>query len=159
MKGFNPRSRARGDRQDTMERLHHNHWPVSIHAPARGATLVVIVLHMFIFVSIHAPARGSDHEALMVQYTICEVSIHAPARGDQTFLSNFSPTNRFNPRSRATGATRNNSCKHGRIGVSIHAPARGRRTLHNSSALLSTSLFQSTLPRGERQHHLRHTEP
>ena len=74
---------------------------VSIHAPARGATLSLYATHLFSgfnprtrtgcdlhqnassaidAVSIHAPARGATslREAIA---TICKVSIHAPARG------------------------------------------------------------------------------
>nr|DAM91679.1 MAG TPA: hypothetical protein [Caudoviricetes sp.] len=32
---------------------------ISIHAPARGATAVRVVLHASVVISIHAPARGA----------------------------------------------------------------------------------------------------
>jgi len=77
-------------------------WLVSIHAPARGATLIVCACGVVIGVSIHAPARGAtdaanDFKASYVfqstrprgarqtggacsdQHRV--VSIHAPARG------------------------------------------------------------------------------
>ena len=53
---------------------------ISIHAPARGATLEMLVPKVKAKISIHAPARGAteaDH-GLMQQLSI---SIHAPARG------------------------------------------------------------------------------
>ena len=37
-------------------------WQVSIHAPARGATLTLSKLEKLLGVSIHAPARGATDE-------------------------------------------------------------------------------------------------
>ena len=99
---------------------------VSIHAPARGATLPLVLLSTPLIVSIHAPARGATaHDAV---YRRCRtVSIHAPARG--ATINYFD-----NPQTRT---------------VSIHAPARGATNIAQN--LMPFFLFQSTLPRGERQ--------
>jgi hypothetical protein len=96
---------------------------VSIHAPARGATLIVTLSLVFLDVSIHAPARGATGNLFraMIPNTAFQstrphgarppwpfrderqapVSIHAPARG----ATRSSPwrSNRgtcFNPRAR-----------------------------------------------------------
>ena len=98
---------------------------VSIHAPARGATLSFVSRLLQGFVSIHAPARGATF-ILACQSTAHIVSIHAPARG-ATIL--FLPT--IQP-----------------LEVSIHAPARGATRAVDS--LCAGQRFQSTLPRGER---------
>ena len=121
--GFNPRSRAGSDLsrhgkctdkirfQSTLprgERLHMDehlilYKNVSIHAPARGATLKRLeILNSLILVSIHAPARGATADVVGNLITIRfqstlprgerltsgrgnhpgkSVSIHAPARG------------------------------------------------------------------------------
>ena len=74
---------------------------VSIHAPARGATLFQPSPIPLRFVSIHAPARGATPapaEGSQAQ----RVSIHAPARGATRSTGGSSRRARsFNPRSRA----------------------------------------------------------
>ena len=77
-------------------------------------------------ISIHAPARGAT-KMLADMFLRNYISIHAPARG-ATF----------------TGLPSSSICI-----LSIHAPARGATSL--ASALLVAVIFQSTLPRGERQ--------
>ncbi|SDT03380.1 hypothetical protein SAMN05444162_2904 [Paenibacillaceae bacterium GAS479] len=77
MSGFNPRSRTGSDAMDSaradMER-------VSIHAPARGATVMGRDNPPRLVVSIHAPARGATLAEVQRQQGEI-VSIHAPARG------------------------------------------------------------------------------
>ena len=53
---FNPRARKGRDLVPVGLR---DLLPVSIHAPARGATIVPKVLVQALVVSIHAPARGA----------------------------------------------------------------------------------------------------
>ena len=100
---------------------------ISIHAPARGATVESTYQLITQYISIHAPARGAttprhppsqDHG----------ISIHAPARGAtenikivMIYLSEFQST-----------------------------LPRGERR-HRKYLLNSPQKFQSTLPRGERQ--------
>ena len=101
--------------------------PISIHAPARGATITQDNPSIARYISIHAPARGATVLSLYFLFRIYLISIHAPARG-------------------AT-KTRYVMEKYGYI--SIHAPARGA----TKSFLICCRLFrlfQSTLPRGER---------
>src|SRR5208337_235816 len=97
---------------------------VSIHAPARGATLLGQCICGQFYVSIHAPARGATDESKHVA-TRCEVSIHAPARGATArFKHRSSPNYRFNPRARAGRDPYSHPTQFGKF-VSIHAPARG----------------------------------
>ena len=96
---FNSRARKRRDQYlqgDTTPS------PVSIHAPARGATGIVVKLTMLGGVSIHAPARGATI-CTVAEVPVADVSIHAPARG----------------------ATAKQAALLGSEVVSIHAPARG----------------------------------
>ena len=122
---FNPRSRAGSD---AALNATDNTIKVSIHAPARGATVSLFRMDKCSGnVSIHAPARGATIR------DICR-------RRCGTFS--------FNPRSRAGSDI---LVKHRLVTVprvSIHAPARGatRRT----RTLCADPRFQSTLPRGER---------
>ena len=144
MPGFNPRARTGRDaaahryrpgsllfqstrphgarhaiRQQTARALN-----VSIHAPARGATLPSRPCHLRNHVSIHAPARGATRPP-SPKRRVSHVSIHAPARGatadivEPTVLTVFQST-------RPHGA-RPQLVEHAHCSalVSIHAPARG----------------------------------
>ena len=165
---FNPRSREGSDSLAVVQVIISA--LISIHAPARGATLLdrksidfrqnfnprsregsdflLSVLIVQFRISIHAPARGATHRIQLV-IRISIISIHAPARG----------------------ATRVRLVCCRRLAISIHAPARGatapaqtvksytvdfnprsREGSDRNSAICdnSDSLFQSTLPRGER---------
>ena len=122
---FNPRSREGSDGVPSFALIPLNF--ISIHAPARGATILLCNIQLFSDISIHAPARGatSDKESKTGWITI---SIHAPARGatitklmDQILQFIFQST-----------------------------LPRGERQLMENGMILFI-LFQSTLPRGERR--------
>ena len=99
--------------------------PVSIHAPAKGATYDFGMEYPRLIVSIHAPAKGATLTALG-KTTPKAVSIHAPAKG---------ATDR-----RGASATA--------IAVSIHAPAKGATA--SSRTICLSPLFQFTRPRRAR---------
>ena len=115
----------RGERHRCTHCVHARHC-ISIHAPARGATIRNHANCFLFCISIHAPARGAtllrrDHSALR------NISIHAPARGATKQTRRRMPMDSyFNPRSRE-GSDR-----------MILRP------------LPELTKFQSTLPRGER---------
>ena len=144
---FNPRSREGSDLLPGRPALPPQ---ISIHAPARGATLYESGNPLSFFISIHAPARGatrhttatdgldrdfnprsregSDAIAVFALWTNCDISIHAPARGATVSRRCFpSFKYHFNPRSRegSDSAVR--------------------------TKIAELAVFQSTLPRGERQ--------
>ena len=120
---------------------------ISIHAPTRGATVIRCVQLCYIHISIHAPTRGATHVQISSLIKI-NISIHAPTRGATCELSISSKRNAdFNPRSHE-GSDANKEVTHVTQGISIHAPTRGATNL---KILLETiHEFQSTLPRGER---------
>ena len=100
---------------------------ISIHTPARGATNFAFKHLLLFFISIHTPARGATENVL---YYVCfiNISIHTPARGATDFRFQVRQHRlHFNPHSRK-GSDR----------------LRLRR-------LLCSLLFQSTLPQGERR--------
>ena len=121
---FNPRSREGSDIGSQTSKYS---FIISIHAPARGATRDQSVHFPDLKISIHAPARGAT-AACIIAATSKDISIHAPARGatPQTQELHRSHPN-FNPRSREGSDSL--SCRLGS----------------------STTIFQSTLPRGERR--------
>ena len=82
-KSFNPRAREGRDAEHVERRMR---FVVSIHAPARGATLQTKSLLTVKLVSIHAPARGATPAARASAPAVL-VSIHAPARGATTSMS------------------------------------------------------------------------
>ena len=117
---FNPRSR---EGSDTIEmRPLGTDKRISIHAPARGATMRSSILHCRSVISIHAPARGATARQQINRLTGCNfnqrsregsdaflscikypirISIHAPVRGATAILPPFLPySSNFNPRSR-----------------------------------------------------------
>ena len=115
----------RGERQiNTLYRLYTN--CISIHAPTRGATNYNAQVEIYREISIHAPTRGATSGG--VTYTKnFGISIHAPTRG----------------------ATTNTTLDSDNWNISIHAPTRGATI--KSSEKKRLTIFQSTLPRGERQ--------
>ncbi len=142
---FNPRSRAGSDLVELRAVVADS--PVSIHAPARGATATAVASRpVRLFQSTlprgERPAvlddgkpkekfqstlpRGERQVGIVEDNVLHGVSIHAPARGATGrgmigYILRWS----FNPRSRA-GSDRNVVLyRHSGSPVSIHAPARG----------------------------------
>ena len=106
-------------------------------------------LRLNTYVSIHAPARGATGVRLLV-YWQRRVSIHAPARGAtgplalDVVMGKFQSTH---PRGVRPLFTQAEGLK---VPVSIHAPARGA-TLISEKEFLKVQ-FQSTHPRGVRRY-------
>ena len=75
---FNPRSREGSDAITAQElpRLDG----ISIHAPAKGATSLVLKGTQRKIISIHAPAKGATPESIS-RPLLSAISIHAPAKG------------------------------------------------------------------------------
>ena len=96
---FNPRSR---EGSDCYRAFISPHARISIHAPAKGATLCFLVCDLIIIISIHAPAKGA---------TLCD-----PIKQKWKFY--------FNPRSRE-GSDAASIGIEPQIVISIHAPAKG----------------------------------
>ena len=142
---FNSRPRAGGDKVNAFVVFQPG---ISIHAPARGATLEVRMVDPKELISIHAPARGAtwtlyssrkarhyfnsrpraggDHDTLEIVLR-GDISIHAPARGATDWLID----------------------EEDEPVISIHAPARGATATRPTPSPWPTS-FQFTPPRGGR---------
>jgi len=121
MRRFNPRPCARGDHR-------HKHYNtkngVSIHAPARGATITMGRYDHGEQVSIHAPARGATSTVCMGCAVRLCFNPRPCARGDLRWLIGSGHCLCFNPRPCARGDTGLIfTCRN--CDVSIHAPARG----------------------------------
>ncbi len=143
---FNPRSRKGSD---------NGQWgwvyksEISIHAPARGATIMVAFGASAVFIiSIHAPARGATECSIVGNY-MTFISIHAPARGATEAGYNVPTILVFQstlPQGERRICSPDSNIKFRKI--SIHAPARGATEIreHPETGIR----FQSTLPQGER---------
>ncbi len=166
---FNPRPRAGGDQgfqiharpdkrfQSTPPRggrrqpghRHRHHRCVSIHAPARGATVFNAALDEPDEVSIHAPARGATLRRPWLSRAPSTFQSTPPRGGRRLWRCVSLPFHRFNPRPRAGGDAQLRLGYIDLAQVSIHAPARGATTRfiwHDT-----TASFQSTPPRGGRR--------
>ena len=117
---FNPRSREGSDPsfafwsrmvwlfQSTLPRRERRRLPknipcdlpISIHAPAKGATLCSGGCGDLDGISIHAPAKGATIIHLLIQPPL-PISIHAPAKGaTESIICLMVLSRDFNPRSR-----------------------------------------------------------
>ena len=145
---FNPRTRVGCDLGQPLDLGSQR--PVSIHAPAWGATSA---WHGYTPrrppVSIHAPAWGATATEAR-QLTMSRVSIHAPAWGATTGSRPPGPdSSRFNPRTRVGCDEPDYNGWLDAHGVSIHAPAWGATGGKRQSSR-ADKMFQSTHPRGVR---------
>ncbi len=117
---FNPRTRTGCDAAVTMRLM--TSW-VSIHAPARGATMARRHgLNVFV-VSIHAPARGAtvyraDPFSVQVFQSTHPHGVRLAQLGDGRFVVEFQSTHPH-------GVRPDIPCLKVQYLVSIHAPARG----------------------------------
>ena len=132
-----------------LRRLIRNVVEISIHAPAKGATLSLSIIssgsRSFQSTLPRRERRGVSAAELR-KYII---SIHAPAKGATSAnapVVNY--TKYFNPRSRE-GSDCLKGGKTMKIKISIHAPAKGATFL--LWRVGSRRSFQSTLPRRERR--------
>ena len=84
---FNPRSREGSDSLYVVFRLS---LPISIHAPARGATEFIWDFSLIIFYFNPRSREGSDGSCRSGG-KLGRISIHAPARGATSILSKIHP--------------------------------------------------------------------
>ena len=121
---------------------------VSIHAPVRGATFSVWIT-IIPSDSFNPRSRaGSDRRAGRAGREMRGFNPRSRAGSDDAIVARFGVLMRFNPRSRAGSDLKPVYLVQLAL-VSIHAPVRGATcpgTLDNQA-----SMFQSTLPCGERR--------
>ena len=99
---FNPRSREGSDRRSNIPLQFAP--PISIHAPAKGATTSCNRQDDHQRISIHAPAKGAT--SLLGKAAIKQqISIHAPAKGATPRLLNTTPAPTISIHAPAKGAT------------------------------------------------------
>ena len=97
---------------------------VSIHAPARGATILINFLISKEIVSIHAPARGATIRFSWIMLVLKMFQFTLPRGERRHWADNRDAKLGFNSRSRE-GSDRPRLQHSDANRVSIHAPARG----------------------------------
>ena len=143
---FNPRSRKGSDR-GKKDLFHKNR--ISIHAPARGATILIqeggnlLIFQSTLpqgerpgsigttqyYTDFNPRSRKGSDPAISVIYSRIYISIHAPARGATSANGTVHGCKiDFNPRSRKGSDSKIQSFCH-LFCISIHAPARGATRL------------------------------
>ena len=125
------------------------HPAISIHAPAKGATTGVEVTGIVSSISIHAPAKGAT-KRIVKSWDNGLISIHAPAKGATGMRLSVSwKLCNFNPRSREGSDVTNNS----NTAFLHYFNPRSREGSDDVEKVKGAQeeLFQSTLPRRERQ--------
>ena len=145
MQYFNPRSREGSDKGYAIIA---NLVAISIHAPARGATPLMVKIMPSSFISIHAPARGATENAA-ADAKITGFQSTLP-RGERLLASGslFRPAD-FNPRSRE-GSDRRIS-RISSQNLNFNPRSREGRDTPIAGSRTFPFEFQSTLPRGERR--------
>ena len=145
-KNFNPRSRTGSDVKAVIS--NKRMLMISIHAPARGATIQTEHGAALVGISIHAPARGATVTSGSSTNCVNVFQSTLP-HGERRSLTHFAGCQRVFQSTLPHGERRDrptNPCL--RQNISIHAPARGATWPHIYQR--APFLFQSTLPHGER---------
>ena len=94
--------------------------------PVRGATILILLAVVIVFISIHAPRAGSDEDCNMKCKQCKRISIHAPRAGsDQVGFEYPLIPSYFNPRSPCGERRGYQPAFDGTADISIHAPRAG----------------------------------
>ena len=98
---------------------------ISIHAPARGATPLLLCITLGYRISIHAPARGATGHPQ--QSCLAGWIFQSTLPRGERRRTGILPASReyFNPRSREGSDCTDGSYRCCKCCISIHAPARG----------------------------------
>ena len=142
---FNPRSR---EGSDLVSCFSSGDIPISIHAPAKGATVRTLEPFLHGTISIHAPAKGATI-FIFFRGVYMGISIHAPAKGATIYrLRKKNRISNFNPRSREGS----DNISAGSSLILANFNPRSREGSDNLPVAKKKPYqqFQSTLPRRER---------
>ena len=143
---FNPRSREGSDQVNTLMASGYGQFQSTLPRGERRLQFQNSVLGES--VSIHAPARGATVNAPF-EWLAVSVSIHAPARGaTETTRKAKESLKCFNPRSREGSDPRRPPFGPGIVRFNPRSREGSDGAANVGSAYYG--MFQSTLPRGER---------
>ena len=146
LQDFNPRSREGSD--TSLSSVSCLMYVISIHAPAKGATVRHLMHLISLKISIHAPAKGATFEPL--PFFVSHCYFNPRSREGSDIKPSASPTDSdISIHAPAKGATLNEMSSPFVDWISIHAPAKGA-TKRFRKEIMDDFIFQSTLPRRER---------
>ena len=142
-----------------LSRIRTGGGTISIHAPAKGATIQPFwtAERSPVFQSTLPRRERRDIPTPKVTPRH-EISIHAPAKGATPLASEVKQQLSISIHAPAKGATDNNRPRNACGFISIHAPAKGA-TVDGQLELRDLDEFQSTLPRRERPWHTVEIDP
>ena len=123
---------------------------ISIHAPAKGATINHYILSNLHHISIHAPAKGATRSGRSNRRFELYFNPRSREGSDMPGLKNCQSGHAISIHAPAKGATEIMDTVFVCTVISIHAPAKGA-TKVEITVLALKEQFQSTLPRRERQ--------
>ena len=166
---FNPRSREGSDAQRHWCRVNHSYFNprsregsdlfesrfflvspnISIHAPAKGATVPREILLDRLQISIHAPAKGATGCRVNHHLAVILFQSTLPRRERPVGWEIACNCDDFNPRSREGSDIPRAALMYATAVFQSTLPRRERRTA--PACILARMGFQSTLPRRERQ--------
>ena len=144
---FNPRSREGSDSVPAPEQTNRDR--ISIHAPAKGATLSLPPDRSGRPFQSTLPRRErlGNFPTIQPHNQVFQSTLPRRERLSRPYHSNHGYY--FNPRSREGSDAKAGNAMYKTLQISIHAPAKGATVqLHSQQ---DTPEFQSTLPRRERQ--------
>ena len=144
---FNPRSREGSDSHAEFDICRAPAFQSTL--PRRERLIFFAGCDILSLISIHAPAKGATLYVPREQHRREGISIHAPAKGATQYAATsplISPD--FNPRSREGSDWCKSSGKRGGHRFQSTLPRRERRSFRRY--LAAVFLFQSTLPQRER---------
>ena len=98
LRHFNPRSRKGSDPRNGI--LHPASSDISIHAPAKGATINFLCCCNSAGISIHAPAKGATRSSCFGLRYISNFNPRSRKGSDPTMRFRHARKHNFNPRSR-----------------------------------------------------------
>ena len=142
---FNPRSRAGSD---SRCRFRKSYASVSIHAPARGATILLLIGVLSSCGFNPRSRAGSDTQGSQGRSGL-HVSIHAPTRGATAMKEKRLYTKNVSIHAPTRGATQD-KFKIGHRYKSFNPRSHAGSDLSGCLIQMKSMVFQSTLPRGER---------
>ena len=155
---FNPRSREGSDATQIMHQTYDSYFnprsregsdnggdsdcggicQISIHAPAKGATLKIHSPSRVMVISIHAPAEGATEKADTFNDKM-EISIHAPAEGATMITQQMWHFRQISIHAPAEGATQLQRLFYPIQIISIHAPAEGATEQNRKSRCINAN--------------------
>ena len=120
---FNPRSRKGSDVAPAC--YPSVGFNISIHAPAKGATIRRLPDHAVVHISIHAPAKGATLRPALRKSADRDFNPRSRKGSDNNILKGGVIHEYFNPRSRKGSDEVDDKSYKVRLYISIHAPAKG----------------------------------